>query len=1223
MFVKPVILAIAIKTCSSSIIKEEHEQLKSTHNLLHSSKYDIENPYLDHYCINDDSFSFIDGNGESRDCSWLLHETDSQRKSKFCSLKLIKTNCERSCDACTCQDDKSFTFLVKEASSANKNMTKTNVGCKWLAGSKDRQDMYCFLHHDESILSDIGHHCPLACGSCSSVHPSSTSSSSLSSSSLSSSSSSSSKQINTQRKMEENMVCVNSPEGWHDIDGSAYTCEWYSTDNRCNDFGSVPEYANFGFTANEACCGCGGGELVPKDTIGQTCQDTQGWFDKDGEAYNCEWYSHGSNCEQYGFDLSTANFGETAGTACCICGGGCTDVEGWHGRYNVSESFDCAWYAQGDNCQLYGSDPNKAFNGLTASEACCACNGGNRVALPTPAPVENVCVDTPGWYDKDGEAFGCSWYANGDNCQKYGFDMSTVNFGAIASTACCNCGGGCTDVEGWHGRYNVSESFDCAWYAQGDNCQLYGSDPNKAFNGLTASTACCICGGGNKVALPTPAPVENVCIDTPGWHDKDGEAFGCSWYEHGSNCLQYGFNRDTENFGLIASEACCICGGGCTDVEGWRGKISEHIDYTFVLTFVYIDDHDCNWYAQSDNCALFGNDSSKERFGYIANSACCACGRIGTELPSDEYYCEDFPSGWHDIDGPDYDCNWYSTGNNCEVYGSGSAKDGHVANDACCACGGGLSDSERSVGTNNLITEMECEDSPLGWYDKDGSDFDCAWYANDNNCQMYGSVPEATNFGKTASEACCICGGGMSEKTPSAAPSRAASMNPTMYCEDSPLGWHDADGEDYDCDWYYNSGFCNSFGIDPQYAWQGKTAKQACCKCGGGMSEMTPSAAPSMPTSSTFDIHLVNTGDNDIFDHYFEEAKARWESVLIGDLQDIPPQGIDWFYGKLNKEYKDTIDDIVIGYQISYIDGPGLVLGRAAPLYFRQTTGSPISGYMEFDFEDLATMAHEDIEVIILHEMGHVLGLVGTLGQCNNNNCQDFNYKYPCTKAQSKFREYFPRDTLMLESSFGSGTSCTHWDEENFPHSLDSSELMTGVFEEDLEQPLSDVTLAALEDMFTDYVVDYEEADAYPPLSARRMLEEEGETDEIVPMKQHPGSKSGWKVVRSKTTFNTADLMEDPGIDPIPIDDSKFAEDMVLFTSTEYTSSVIDTYQEGDDVKSDESEKIDPNLHAQETEIISSESSDKSSSDSSSSDKSSSDKSSSDSRSDKSHSDRK
>ena len=30
----------------------------------------------------------------------------------------------------------------------------------------------------------------------------------------------------------------------------------------------------------------------------------------------------------------------------------------------------------------------------------------------------------------------------------------------------------------------------------------------------------------------------------------------------------------------------------------------------------------------------------------------------------------------------------------------------------------------------------------------------------------------------------------MSEMTPSQAPSRAESMNPTMYCEDSPLGWY-------------------------------------------------------------------------------------------------------------------------------------------------------------------------------------------------------------------------------------------------------------------------------------------------------------------------------------------------------------------------------------------------------------------------------------------------
>ena len=37
---------------------------------------------------------------------------------------------------------------------------------------------------------------------------------------------------------------------------------------------------------------------------------------------------------------------------------------------------------------------------MMASEACCACGGGNKATLPTPAPVENVCTDTPGWYGK-------------------------------------------------------------------------------------------------------------------------------------------------------------------------------------------------------------------------------------------------------------------------------------------------------------------------------------------------------------------------------------------------------------------------------------------------------------------------------------------------------------------------------------------------------------------------------------------------------------------------------------------------------------------------------------------------------------------------------------------------------------------------------------------------------------------------------------------------------
>jgi len=51
-----------------------------------------------------------------------------------------------------------------------------------------------------------------------------------------------------------------------------------------------------------------------------------------------------------------------------------------------------------------------------------------------------------------------------------------------------------------------------------------------------------------------------------------------------------------------------------------------------------------------------------------------------------------------------------------------------------------------------------CQDSPLGWHDSDGAQYNCAWYAQGTNCQSYGDSYE--NDGKTANEACCACGGG-------------------------------------------------------------------------------------------------------------------------------------------------------------------------------------------------------------------------------------------------------------------------------------------------------------------------------------------------------------------------------------------------------------------------------------------------------------------------------
>ena len=68
-----------------------------------------------------------------------------------------------------------------------------------------------------------------------------------------------------------------------------------------------------------------------------------------------------------------------------------------------------------------------------------------------------------------------------------------------------------------------------------------------------------------------------------------------------------------------------------------------------------------------------------------------------------------------------------------------------------------------------------CEDSPIGWYDSDGPDYDCNYYAQGDNCAMYGNQYE--NMGKTANQACCVCGGGV--KTGTMSPSSSPTMVPS------------------------------------------------------------------------------------------------------------------------------------------------------------------------------------------------------------------------------------------------------------------------------------------------------------------------------------------------------------------------------------------------------------------------------------------------------------
>ena len=105
----------------------------------------------------------------------------------------------------------------------------------------------------------------------------------------------------------------------------------------------------------------------------------------------------------------------------------------------------------------------------------------------------------------------------------------------------------------------------------------------------------------------------------------------------------------------------------------------------------------------------------------------------------------------------------------------------------------------------------------------------------------------------------------------------------------------------------------------------------------------------------------------------------------------------------------------------------------------------------------------ETINGVILHEMGHVLG-IGTLWEGNNLTDYRNNYRVG-TRATDVFNNVSNCvGTPPVEKDFGDGTAVVHWDEECL-----GDKLMTGFTEEDMS--FSRLTIASLEDI--GYTVNY------------------------------------------------------------------------------------------------------------------------------------------------------
>lgn len=219
-----------------------------------------------------------------------------------------------------------------------------------------------------------------------------------------------------------------------------------------------------------------------------------------------------------------------------------------------------------------------------------------------------------------------------------------------------------------------------------------------------------------------------------------------------------------------------------------------------------------------------------------------------------------------------------------------------------------------------------------------------------------------------------------------------------------------------------------------------------------------------------------------------DEAVARWEELVTGDLPDINPNRTSPFScgGVSVSDLREDIDDVIIYIEFAPIDGAGGTLGFAGPCLLRGGGGLPLAGGMRFDSVDLSWLGSAGLlDEVILHEVAHVMG-IGTLwanrgflqDPSDGNPGADTHFDGP--QALAAFDSiggtgYTDGAKVPVENdtdTYGPGSLDGHWRESVFSNELMSPSINGGV-----ANPISLVTVESLEDI--GYVVDPDLADAF------------------------------------------------------------------------------------------------------------------------------------------------
>jgi Leishmanolysin len=214
----------------------------------------------------------------------------------------------------------------------------------------------------------------------------------------------------------------------------------------------------------------------------------------------------------------------------------------------------------------------------------------------------------------------------------------------------------------------------------------------------------------------------------------------------------------------------------------------------------------------------------------------------------------------------------------------------------------------------------------------------------------------------------------------------------------------------------------------------------------------------------------------------FEAAAQRWQNIITADVPDISATIDPADCGVSGQTTLGGVDDLVIYAGIIAFDaGNPNLLGQAGPCYFRKTSFLTIVGTMAFvDNKMDGLLQANQLTDTVTHEMGHVLG-IGThwnnvpniaSGLSSDPTQCGTNPEFIGVNAVREYRALGGTGNITIENQGGPGTCDGHWKESIF-----GAELMTGVLNDGVPNPLSRITLGSMQDL--GYSVDLTKGNSY------------------------------------------------------------------------------------------------------------------------------------------------